>query len=88
MNHSAKLERIRRFVRQTFSDLAADAPSPIRESILVQNGHYCGRRFSGDKIHAVWFVEEGELKFYGADGSVLKVTTADVDAEQRGRAAA
>ena len=88
MSHSVQLERIRHFVQQTFLQLSADAPSSIRETILVQNGYYCGRRFTGDDLHAVWFVEEGELKFYGPDGTVLKVTKADAITRDEGRAAA
>jgi len=88
MSHSVLLERIRHFVQQTFVQFDADASSSIRETILVQNGFYCGRRFSCNELHAVWFVEEGELKFYGPDGSVLKVTDTDALAGNEGRVAA
>lgn len=88
MSHSVQLERIRQFVRQTFAQVHADASSSIRETILIQNGFYCGRRFSCNESHAVWFVEEGELKFYGPDGSVLKMTQTDAIANDEGRAAA
>jgi hypothetical protein len=77
MTHLAKLERIRQFVHRTFQELADDADLSPSETILIQNGQYCGRRFSFGKLQAVWFVEEGELKFYGADGSVLNVATVD-----------
>jgi hypothetical protein len=88
MSHSVQLERIRRFVQKAFVRIGTDASSSIRETILVQSGYYCGRRFSCDNLHAVWFVEEGELKFYGADGTVLEVTkTAALDQDE-GRAAA
>jgi hypothetical protein len=88
MSHSVILERIRHFVQQTFAQIDADAPSAIRETILVQNGYYCGRRFTCNELHAVWFVEEGELKFYGPDGAVLKVTDTRAIAGDESRAAA
>ncbi len=40
--------------------------SPGSESIVIRDGFYCGRRFSATSHHAVWFVEEDELKIYGA----------------------
>jgi hypothetical protein len=88
MSHSLQLERIRHFVQQTFVQFSADASSNVRETILVQNGYYCGRRFTCNELQAVWFVEEGELKFYGPDGTVLKVTETDALARDDGRAAA
>ena len=56
---------------------AAVAGARPGDTILVQNGHYCGRRFTCGRLQAIWFVEEGELKFYGEDGSVFKMTTSD-----------
>ena len=44
--------------------------SPIRETILIQNGYYCGRRFQAEGYTLVWFVEEDELKLYSPDGSI------------------
>ena len=88
MTHSAQLERVREFVHRTFTRLAGSSPSEVRESILVHDGQYCGRRFSSDLIQAVWFVEENELKFCGQDGTVLKVAVADMATERRRRTAA
>jgi hypothetical protein len=87
MMQSARLERIRQLVEETFDELAQDATAPVRETILVQNGHYCGRRFTCGRLQAIWFVEEGELKFYGEDGSVFKMTTSDAAADDEKRAA-
>ncbi len=88
MTHSAQLERIRQFVQQTFGQLAGDKSPSVRESILVHDGHYCGRRFSTDKLQAVWVVEEGELQFYGEDGSVVNVAGSDAVIEPAKRSAA
>ena len=88
MTHSEQLERIRHFVQETFGRLAGGATAPFHESILVSDGHYCGRRFSTDKLQAVWFVEEGELKFYGEDGSVVSVDGTQFAMERAQRSAA
>jgi hypothetical protein len=42
-----------------------------RESILVRDGFYCGRRFDFGDYQAVWFVEEGMLKVYTAAGDLI-----------------
>lgn len=49
--------------------------SHLSESILIQGGYYCGRRFTRDGIQAVWFAEEGQLKFYCREGTVVEVCT-------------
>jgi hypothetical protein len=38
-------------------------------------------------LQAIWFVEEGELKFYGEDGSVFKMTTSEAVTAHGKRAA-
>lgn len=88
MNHSAQLERIRHFVQVTLEQLAGTSHATLRESILVRDGQYCGRRFLLDSLQAVWFLEENELKFYGKDGAVLKVLAADGVPTRHRRAAA
>jgi hypothetical protein len=88
MTHSAQLERIRQFVQHTFERLDSASSCSVRESVLVRDGQYCGRRFLTDTLQAVWFVEENELKFYGEDGSLLRVAVADAVSDQTHRAAA
>jgi len=67
-------EAIRNLVSQTFEQLGIDGEP--RETILIRDGNYCGRRFETDSAAAVWFVEEGEIKFYGTDGAVIRVIDA------------
>jgi hypothetical protein len=61
------------------ADAAADSqPSPIqRESILIRDGFYCGRRFDLGTHRAVWFLEEDEVKIYGGEGKLLGVLSSD-----------
>jgi hypothetical protein len=73
MLHAQLTDEVRRQVMQTFGTLGVANPAEMRESILIRDGNYCGRRFEADSAAAVWFVEENELKFYRPDGSVQTV---------------
>ncbi len=48
------------------------AESRIRESLLVLDGIYCGRRFKLDGYVLTWFLEENEVKLISPQGQVLK----------------
>jgi hypothetical protein len=61
--------------------------SKMRESILIRDGYYCGRRFETDAGAAIWFVEENQVKVYRADGSMTQVLDTDAPLDER-RAAA
>jgi hypothetical protein len=52
----------------------------IRETVLIRNEFYVGRRFYTDSHHAVWFIEEDELKIFGSDNQLLCVlSSAEID---------
>ncbi len=80
-------ERVRRFVSQALAQLGQADAGEMRESILIRDGYYCGRRFETDAGAAIWFVEENQVKVYRADGSMTQVLDADAPLEER-RAAA
>ncbi len=80
MDRAALLEQIRSLIRETFHRYGAAADSPVHEAMLIRNGFFCGRRFMSDGFHAVWFVEENEIKFYGRDGGILEVLALDPQA--------
>jgi hypothetical protein len=67
------IEAIRQQVAQAFADMGLAEPKDFRETILIRGGNYCGRRFEGSTGHAIWFVEENQLKFYDADGKLACV---------------
>ncbi len=69
------LERTREFVTQVFHELEGGPALPLRETVVVRDGCYCGRRFASAELSAVWFLEEAQVKFYGPDGSLLKVAS-------------
>lgn len=73
MAHAQITETVRQLVAETFTELGLADAHEVRETILVRGGAYCGRRFETPDAHAVWFVEENQLKFYCGDGSVARV---------------
>ena len=73
MHHALLTQSIRRRVMETFSQLGGAPAGDLRETILIADGAYYGRRFDGPEGHAIWFVEEDQLKFYRLDGSVARV---------------
>lgn len=73
MPHTQRIDEIRRQVSETFARMAIREPGQFRESILIRNGSYCGRRFEADGAYAIWFLEEDEVKFYRALASPASV---------------
>ena len=76
MTHAQATERVRQLVSSAFASLGVARPEEFRESILMHEGHYCGRRFEADGAHAVWFLEENQIKVVASDGRT-QVLTAD-----------
>ena len=73
MHDASVTEGVRRLVAHAFDQLGQAEGGEIRETILIRDGYYCGRRFETDSASAVWFVEENQVKFYRADGTVAQV---------------
>jgi hypothetical protein len=78
MHHAQLTELVRTHVARAFAELCGDdAGCDWRESILIRDGSYCGRRFDAACGHAIWFVEESQLKVYDSSGAVLQVLEID-----------
>lgn len=73
MHHTRTVQQVREFIRQRFEIMGVAEESQFAESILIQDGCYCGRRFTRDGVQAIWFVEEGQVKFYCREGTVVEV---------------
>lgn len=86
MIHEQQTDRVRQLVSRTFADLGLSA-GELRETILIREGHYCGRRFEIAEASAVWFVEENEIKIYRAGSAVAQVPAASAGQESRRMAA-
>ena len=80
MHRSASsAQRVRELVSHTLRDLGADSIDEIDETLLIRDGHYCGRKFECGEHLAIWFTEENEVKFYTEAGTVLKAVATQVD---------
>ncbi len=84
MQIESTMERIRQGIRAVMAQWCAESDAIEQETILVQDGHYCGRRFRGATVQAVWFLEEEQVKFYDGDGALLEVYSTD-QIKQQGR---
>ena len=47
--------------------------APAGETLLTLAGYYVGREFKFAGIRAVWTASQGQIKFYGDDGEMLRV---------------
>ncbi|MBI86415.1 MAG: hypothetical protein CMJ81_24720 [Planctomycetaceae bacterium] len=81
-------DSVRDIIRKTFRKLGADSQQSMLETILIRDGHFCGRRYSHEDRSAVWFVEENEIKFYDFKGSVVKTISATSNKSGSGERAA
>jgi hypothetical protein len=80
------LQQIRKVIRETFAEFGGSTDQSLGEAMLIRDGFFCGRRFQCDGLHAVWFLEEHEIKFYDRNGAnirVLVLTPDNLDAHRR-----
>ena len=82
MAHAQRIDEVRRQVRETFAGLQVRQPETFRESILIRDGSYCGRRFEAEGAYAVWFLEEDEIKFYQAPDGATRLIEPVVQRER------
>ncbi len=73
MDYVQFLEQIRSLIREKLIQLGGTAELPPRETMLIRDGYFCGRRFTNEGLQAVWFIEENEVKFYDRDGAIVEV---------------
>ncbi len=79
------VEFIRNLVRRTLEELGLADAAPTGETLLTFAGYYVGREFKFAGIRAVWTASQGNIKFYGDDGEVLRVV--EVGEGQQAKAA-
>lgn len=87
MPHAELTQHVRHLVAEAFARANMPQPTEFSESILIKAGNYCGRRFVGSGGHAIWFVEENQLKLYNAEGKLTQVISTLVPATTLRRAA-
>jgi hypothetical protein len=86
--HAPLTDSVRRLVAETLVALGLSSGAEPRETILIRDGAYCGRRFDSADGHAVWFIEEAEIKFFRCDGSLVRVIEPPGVEQSPGRKAA
>lgn len=80
MTNSQRLSAVRTALRKWIADRHGDQDDcgkPLSEAMLIRDGYFCGRRFRFQLYHAVWFLEEDEVKILGSDGTVVGRLDAD-----------
>ncbi|MGI9466684.1 MAG: hypothetical protein ACR2OA_06145 [Rubripirellula sp.] len=77
MTNFQRLATVRtRFLRwlqdadQRSEELGPEGSLIHRESMLIRDEFFCGRKFHAQHYTAVWFIEEDVLKIHQADGSL------------------
>ena len=44
----------------------------LDENLLVHDGHYVARSYRAGDLMAMWFVDNGFIQFYDAEGNMLR----------------
>lgn len=71
------LAKIRSAIASELLALGAGDVSDLRETILIRDGLFCGRKFQSCGYSVVWFMEENEIKFFSPTGQLLLATTSE-----------
>ncbi len=69
------LERIRTAIAAELGRLGILNSNDLRETILIREGLYCGRKFQCHGFSVIWFIEENEVKFFAPNGTVMVATS-------------
>jgi hypothetical protein len=83
MTNSQRLSTVRAALRKWITDrhpAQDDSGKPTSEAMLIRDGYFCGRRFRFQLYHAVWFIEEDEVKIVStADAVICRLNSRQID---------
>ena len=73
MNAVVLPENVSQLVAKTFRQFGArlHRPSDLDETVIVADGQSVARTYRADGLMAMWFINEGIVQFYDADGDLL-----------------
>ncbi len=71
MTNSQRLYAVRRLLAHWAGDQTDVDTSSLCESVLIRSGFYCGRRFQFGPYHAIWFMEEDQVKIHDPSGQIV-----------------
>jgi len=79
MEVAVQADPIHCLVAQLMGEVGGETPEPteMTKSVLVREGHYCGRAFTFRDLRAVWFAEANEIKIYRERGPLLRAVRLD-----------
>ncbi len=84
MTNSQRLSTVRAALRKWISERhpdQGDCDRALSEALLIRDGYFCGRRFRFQLYHAVWFLEEDEVKIHTPQGEVVaRLAASQIDA--------
>jgi hypothetical protein len=74
MTVSSDPHQIKQIVLQTFQEFGAEVSDSfdLNETLLLHDGHYFARSYRAAGLMAMWFVDNGFVQFYDADGNMLR----------------
>jgi hypothetical protein len=64
-------QQLRHAFAERLGFLPEQAEQNIRETLVLCNGLYCGRRFTLQDYSLVWFIEENAVKLSTSNGRVV-----------------
>lgn len=70
MQHLQLTMHVRTIINDKFRQMGVSDGTVATESMLMQDGFFCGRRFLCEHLQAVWFFEDNQIRFYDQDGNV------------------
>ena len=74
---------VRNLVHDVFRELGIGTKEPWRETLLIRDGWYIGRRFECSRLQAVWLDGGSQFKIYDESGALARTVLIPVNAEQR-----
>ena len=87
MTQYSYVDAVRQQIENQFEELGFHLNEPAAETILIQNGHFCGRRFHQGEAYAIWLIKENQISFYDARDTELLVLTPSAEQKNLGLAA-
>ena len=71
MTNEIEVEQVRAVIREMMAHHLGGQPSEIRETFVIRDGFFCGRRFSADALSAYWNLRENQIELYDDTGELL-----------------
>ncbi len=64
---------IETIVLEVLAEFGFSRPEPRGQTLMLRGGHLVGRRFVFAGVEAIWFADEGQIKFRNEKAELLRV---------------